>query len=308
MRNQSFIQFLLVFYCLSIFLSQSYGKDNLKLGRDSVILNLDFDGSDFKLYENLNFEDNGYMPTKTIYGILPSARIEGHSLTTIKQISVISSESKDGGNAIQYTLGPQILTDHKARAEHYLFVGDFGKIYVSEFSLKLDPNFTPIMEKRIDGGTAWCCLRQWHQSSPESPPMALDLKVGTNNVIYTNFLSGTYKTGPDNKSYRSTEKTLQLGKWYHFRYEWRIDPGTDNSFCKIWMSDTRMGNQMTDADIWCDYKGRIGYSLVGKPASEIGALSWKIREQQGLYQNSHIGANSFHAVIYDNVKICIKSH
>jgi hypothetical protein len=272
-----------------------------------TLLNLDFDGPDFALYGSFDFTDNGYKKTGYDYNgtiwYVPTIKIEGSSSSNTPRVTVVNSQLPNSGNALQYTLGSQLPTDLKARAEHYLVIEDFKKTYVSEFSLKLHPDFTPIDLVRIDGGPSWCCLRQWHQSSPESPPMALELKKGTNNVVTTNFLSGTYKAGSGNKSYRTSEKTLQLGRWYHFRYEWRIDPGTDNSYCKIWVSDSRKGAQMNDSDIWCDYKGRIGFTLVGKPASEMEPLSRNIREQQGLYQSTHVNVNSFHAVTYDNVKI-----
>lgn len=271
--------------------------------KDSIILNWNFDSTDFKLESNFNIADNGYRTVKYSHGDLPRFRSEGNSLTTTPRVSVVSSEGS--GNAIQYTLGPQKEGDHKARAEHYLFVANFGKTYISEFSLKLHPGFTPILVQRADGGSAWCCFRQWHQSSPESPPMTLLLKPGTNNVIYTEFLYGTCRGGIVRKS-KTSEKIIQLGKWYHFRYEWRIDPGTDNSYCKIWMSENKINSNPDNKDLWCDYKGQIGYTLDGKSESEIEPLSRNIREQQGLYQNSDFDTNAFHAVIYDSIKITEK--
>jgi len=272
-----------------------------------MLLNLDFDGSDFILYGSFDFTDNGYKKTGYNYNgtieYVPTIRIEGSSISNTPRVTVVNSQLENSGNALQYTLGPQLSTDEKARVEHYLFIGDFKKAYVSEFSIKLHPNFTPIDLVRLDGGVAWCCLHQWHQSSPESPPISLLIKNGTNNIIYTNILSGTYKTGSNNKSFNTPEKTIVLGKWYHFRYEWLIDPGTTNSYCTIWISDTRIGDQLTDADLWYNYRGPIGYTLVGKPASEMDPLSRNIREQQGIYQNTYIDPKAFHALVYDNVKI-----
>lgn len=280
--------------------NSTYGRYNPKV--DSLLLKLDFDGSDFHLLKNFDFEDNGYKGVNYSYGRMPRARLEGESQIATEKISVVPSNLLNGANALQYTLGPQKATDHKARVEHYLFVGNLKQSYVSEFSMMLHPDFTPIDLTRIDGGTAWCCIRQWHQSSPESPPMGLCVKNGSNNILITEFHYGTRKKGII-RSFNSTEKTVQLGKWYHFRYEWHIDPGTDNSYCKIWMSDKRMGDELTDEDIWCDYKGQIGYTLEGKPESEMEDLSRNIREQQGLYQNTYIDPKSFHAVVYDNVRI-----
>lgn len=272
---------------------------------DSIILKWDFDGDSFKIDKNYNIQDNDYKSINHGFGILPRFRSEGNSLTSTPMLSVVPSGVLGSGNAIQYTLGAQKEGDHKARAEHYLFVADFGKVYVSEFSLKLHSDFTPVTLQRKDGGAAWCCLRQWHQSSPESPPMTLLLKPGTNNVIYTEFLYGTRRGGMIRRS-KTSEKIIQLGKWYYFRYEWRIDPGTNNSYCKIWMSENKIDKNIDNKDLWCDYEGQIGYTLEGKPDSEIEPLSRNIREQQGLYQNSDFNPDAFHAVIYDNIKIVEK--
>ena len=66
----------------------------------------------------------------------------------------------------------------------------------------------------------------------------------------------------------------------------------------------RKGDQLTAEDMWCNYHGPIGYAaLDGKP-------SWDghpIREQEGLYQNSHLAPAAFHAVIYDNVSIHLRN-
>jgi len=292
-------RFVLFFFAGLTMLS-AYAQENKS--KDSLIIKLDFDGIDFHLSKNFDFEDNGYKGVKYNYGVIPRARAEGESHSSKERVSVVPSDLSGCGNALQYTLGPQKETDSKARIEHYLFVGDFGKTYVSEFSLKLHRDFTAIDFARFDGGSAWCCLHQWHQSSPESPPISLNIKKGTNNVLITNFLYGTRRGGKI-RSAQSSEKTVELDKWYHFRYEWHIEPGTDNSYCKIWMSDKRMSDKINDTDLWYDYKGQIGYTLEGKPESEMEPLSRNIREQQGIYQNTYIDPNAFHAVIYDNVKI-----
>lgn len=300
-KNKLFCAVLFLILCVNLY-AQQKGKP------DSILVNLDFDNPGFKLSKNFDFNTPYIQPINRVEkgGKIPRARIEGESLIDIKQITIVPSEIPGCGNAIQYTLGPQKPTDYKARAEHYIFVGDFDKTYISEFSLKLHPNFTPIMEKRTDGGSAWCCLHQWHQSSPESPPISLNIKKGTNNVLFTNFLYGI-RRGSKIKFVQSSEKTVQLGKWYHFRYEWHVEPGTDKSYCKIWMSDEHKGDELNNKDLWYSYVGPIGYTLEGKPENEMEPLSRNLREQLGIYQNTHPNPNSFHAVIYDNVKIYQKN-
>ena len=267
---------------------------------DFCLLNWDFAAPDFKLQDNGHMTGKGYMASPSLAGqMLPYAKEEGNSLCQVPRYSLVPSGLPDGGNALQYALGPQQRTDPKARTEHYLVIENFDKIYVSDFSLKLHPDFTPIDLKRQDGGSAWCCLRQWHQGVPISPPMALSLKQGTRDIISTRFCWGTYEGGEIFRA-RSSEKKIQLGKWYHFRFEWRIAPGTDRSFCKVWMSDLRKGDQLTAEDMWCNYHGPIGYTT---PEGKPNWNSHPLREQQGLYQNSHLVTKTFHAVIYDNVCI-----
>ena len=67
----------------------------------------------------------------------------------------------------------------------------------------------------------------------------------------------------------------------------------------------RVCHKDTLQGLWYDYKGQIGYTLVGKPANEMEALSRNIREHEGLYQNTYTDPNAFHAVTYDNVKITL---
>ena len=273
---------------------------------DVRLLKWDFDGPDFKLLKNGTLAGIGYKSLPSAWAQwLPYAKEEGESLSPVARYTVVSSGLPGGGNALQYFLGPQKPTDHKARTEHYLTVENFVKPYVSCFSLKLHPDFSPINLKRPDGGIAWCYLRQWHQGTTRalSPPMELTVKLGTRDVISTIFRWGTDKGGKTYEA-RSSERKIQLGQWYHFRYEWRIAPGTDRSYSRVWMSDQRKGDQLTAEDLWCNYRGPIGYvNPDGKP-------SWAghpIREQQGLYQNSHLAPEAFHAVIYDNVSIHLRN-
>ena len=274
---------------------------------DVCLLKWDFDGPDFKLLKNGTLAGNGYKSVPSSWAqLLPYAKEEGESLSLVARYSVVPSGLPGGGNALQYLLGPQKRTDPKARTEHYLTIENFDKSYVSDFSLKLHPGFTPIDLKRPDGGSAWCCLRQWHQGVSIPPPMALWVKQGTRDVITASFSWGTYKGGKSAKTSgaRSSEKKIQLGQWYHFRFEWRIAPGTDRSYGKVWMSDQRKGDQLTAEDMWCNYHGPIGY------ATPEGKPSWEghpIREQEGLYQNSHLAPDAFHAVIYDNVGIYLRN-
>jgi hypothetical protein len=270
-----------------------------------VIVALNFKSKNSRLLPNGDFIDGEYRPRNTDYGKMPRARFEGTipggNTVGPESVKLVPSFSPETGRAIRYALGPQ-ATGGKARSEHYLHVGEFNRTYCSEFSMMLDPNMT-IAEKtrKHDGGPNWVILRQWHQNAPESPPIALMLEGATNNVIVTSIRYGDRK-GAESRRSRG-RKTLKPGKWYHFRYQWHIAPGSDNGRLKVWLSDERWGDSLRDTDVLFDYHGPIGYTLNGKPESENNSHSNSIREQQGIYQGAHLAKPSFHAVSIANVRI-----
>jgi hypothetical protein len=160
--------------------------------------------------------------------------------------------------------------------------------------------------KRPDGGPNWCILRQWHQCAPESPPLSLSIKPETNNVLVWTILSGDWK-GHGLKTRHFGEKQIELGRWYHFRVRWRITPD-DRGLCIVMMSDTKLPENLTDADVLFAYQGPIGYTLKRKPNSGNpnqgdfhGAFT--IREQQGIYQGPHPDPATHHGFSVDNLAI-----
>ncbi len=287
-----------IFFFLLAASITSSAQLSTNLLKDSVYIDFDFDGPDFKFFGNYNFTDNGIKPEKYSFGVYPRARIEGKSLIDTKPIGIVQSNF---GNCMQYTLGAQDDHDKKARAEHYLFVGELNKCYVSEFSLQLHPKFTIVDKVRPDGGPAWCVLKQWHQSSPESPPMSLEVVTGTSNVIRFGILYGDYKI--NTRSAKSKEMKVKLGHWYNFRVEWKVSPNDELGYCRVYVSDVRKGKEFLKKDLWFNYNGPIGYTLKGKPEVEMTDLCHNIREHQGIYQNSHLSPETFHAVLFDNVQI-----
>ncbi|MEM7698551.1 MAG: hypothetical protein AAF236_09130 [Verrucomicrobiota bacterium] len=269
------------------------------------LIALNFLSEDSRLLKNGDIFDLPFRKKPTDFGKLPRARFEGTTLAGRpvgpQSVSLVPSFSPEAGRAIRYQLGPQ-GNDSKARAEHYLHVGELNQTYCSEFSMMLDPEMTIAEKARShDQGPNWVILRQWHQSAPESPPISLGLVQGTNNIIHTLIRFGDHK-GSSSLRLRG-RKTLRLGHWYHFRYKWRIAPGTDDSHLTVWFSDKRWGDELQASDLLFDYRGPIGYTLRGKPESEINEMSWVIREQQGIYQGAHRDADSFHAVSIANVQI-----
>ncbi|MEX1048097.1 MAG: hypothetical protein WED15_01120 [Akkermansiaceae bacterium] len=270
-----------------------------------TIMILDFLSENARLLRSGDFVNGKYRKLETKYGKLPRSRFEGTTLSGRKvgpeTVQLVPSFSPETGQAIRYTLGPQ-GKGSKARSEHYLQVGEMDRTYCSEFSMMLDPNMT-VAEKRreYDGGQNWVILRQWHQSAPESPPIALALEGGTNNVIVTSIRYGDHQRA-SSRIFRG-RKPLELGKWYHFRFRWHVAPGTDKSRLKVWVSDERWGDDLRESDVLFDYHGPIGYTLKGKPASEITRNSYTLREQQGIYQGGHLAKDAFHALSIANVRI-----
>jgi hypothetical protein len=217
--------------------------------------------------------------------------------------SVVNDPTSGGRRVIHYLVTTQ-KDGHKARMEHYLHIAPMNSTYISEFSIKLDPDFTVVKSKRPDGGPNWCCLHQWHQCAPESPPLALAITAETNNVVHWDILHGDCKGHDKHEIFG--EKTIQLNHWYNFRVKWNVSPDKDG-LCVVMMSDSRLPKDLDDSDILFRYAGPIGYTLKSKPpavaaeGNHHGPLT--VREQQGIYQGAHEAPNSHHGYSIDNLAI-----
>ena len=99
---------------------------------------------------------------------------------------------------------------------------------------------------------------------------------------------------------------MQLGKWYHFRVQWKVSPDADGR-CVVFMSDKKLPQTLTQEDLLFRYAGPIGYTLRGRTEAEInqggGHGGRTIREQQGIYQGSHLAPTAHHGYCIDHVAI-----
>ncbi len=219
--------------------------------------------------------------------------------------SIVDDPTSSGGKVLHYFCGSQ-SDGHKARTEHYLHIEPMNTTFYSEFSIKLDPEFTKVDTKRPDNGPNWCCVRQWHQGVPVSPPLALTVKSETNNVLVWSIITGD-KTGHNQRHQNLGEKQIELGHWYHYRVKWKFSPD-ENGECTVMMSDTKLPKDLTDNDILFSYKGPIGYKVDGwnDPAVPIDGTTHApntVREQQGIYQGPHVDPATHHGFSVDNIAI-----
>lgn len=118
-----------------------------------------------------------------------------------------------------------------------------GVTRYSSFSVRIPAVFPQVP---ADG---WLLFHQWHQSSPESPPLAFEIKPGTNDVLA---LSLRF-TGDDGKEQRRLKHLpLTLGKWLDFVVRWRFEPRSEDGEAVVWLEGKEVFR----------YRGRLGFSQV----------------------------------------------
>jgi hypothetical protein len=242
-------------------------------------------------------EHNGYLTTA---GLSIMARYEGHGVGR-DQITLVDDPAGGSHRVLHYLLEAQRSDDIKARVEHYLRLAPMGQTCISEFSIKLDAGFTPIDLKRPDGGPNWCVLRQWHQSAPESPPLALNVKPGTANVLRWEIISGNSKSDHA-RSQVLDEREVEPGRWYHCRVQWNIMPERMSApgrtgCCIVQWSDRVLPRDLADHDTIIRYLGPIGYS------ARPGHDGDQVREQEGIYQGPHVRTDAHHGYCIDHVAL-----
>ena len=232
-----------------------------------------------------------------------AARNEGQGVDS-ESFKIVKDRTSSGGKVLHYLVTSQ-RDGHKARAEHYLHIEPLGQTFVSEFSVRLDPDFTVVDIKRPDGGPNWWLLRQWHQGVDVSPPLALTVKPGTNNVLEWGIIFGDAKGHGSRKGFG--EMQVALDHWYHYRVQWNISPD-ENGEVVVMMSDTKLPKDLTAQDVQFRYRGPVGYRVenwndLHIPLDGTQHEPNTVREQQGIYQGAHPDAGSRHGFSVDNVAI-----
>jgi len=236
-------------------------------------------------------------------------RVEGHGSGPAAANPAQLPASAAMPGALHYLCTAQQPGDIKARHEHYLYVAPMGRTYVSEFSLRLDPEFTRVEAKRPDGGPNWCILRQWHQStvSPLSPPIALHVVNGTTNVLAWNLRWSRNDRPTRIEAVERGQGPVEPGQWLHFHVLWHVSPD-DQGRVTVWMSKQKLPKDLTAADTLFSYQGPVGYSAATKSSDTAGEKALghplnTIREQQGIYQGPHLSPTSHHGISVANVAI-----
>jgi hypothetical protein len=242
-------------------------------------------------------EANGRL---TVGGLSILARFEGQGVGS-DQISLVDDPTGGAHRVLHYLLAAQRRDDPKARVEHYLRLVPMGQTCIIEFSIKLDAGFTPVDLKRPDGGSNWCILRQWHQSAPESPPVCLSVKPGTADILRWEGMFGNSKVDGV-KHQVIDERQVEPGRWYDCRGQWNVMPerictAEKTGCCIVQSNDHVLPQDLADHDTIIRYRGPIGYSA--RPGHEGDQM----REQEGIYQGSHVGMGSHHGYSIDHVAL-----
>ncbi|MEM1084587.1 MAG: heparin lyase I family protein [Verrucomicrobiota bacterium] len=182
---------------------------------------------------------------------------------------IVPREEPDNG-AIWYGLPASDAP--KDRVESIL-VRDvpLGVTRFSSFAVRFPKDLPKVPE---DG---WFLFHQWHQSSPESPPLALQIKPGTNDQLMISYRF----SGEDGKQRRRLRfRKLPLEVWVSFIVKWRFDPHGKGE-AVIWMNEEEIFS----------YQGPLGFAHVEDQ---------KIDEKFGIYRK---GAPTAQELLYDEIRL-----
>jgi hypothetical protein len=144
--------------------------------------------------------------------------------------------------------------------------------------------------------TNWFLFHQWHQSSPESPPISMQLlpgyyaRLGVSVLYGANKSScyGLYLPRIDN----GTEDTfidLPTDKWIDFIVRWKFDVSSTNGSVIVYRHDADWSGSVQIFN----YTGRIGFTNVID-----GDL---LTEKIGLYRGEDY--SNEHTIYYDQIRV-----
>lgn len=200
-------------------------------------------------------------------------RIGGESFPTVEQgrwhPPRILPRGAPGG-AVWYGVPPSNEVKDRVESILAMDVPIEGTRY-SAFDVRFPKDLASVAE---DG---WFLFHQWHQSSPESPPLALELKPGTNNVL---MVSHRYTAEDGRQRRRLRYHPLPLGQWVRFVVKWRFDPEGEGE-AVVWLDGAEVSS----------YHGRLGFSHV---------TDRLIDEKFGVYRS---GALAPAELLYDNIRL-----
>lgn len=142
----------------------------------------------------------------------------------------------------------------------------------------------------------WLVVHQWHQSTPESPPIAFLMAPGYFARLNVSILYGGNKSSTTqvhltrlNDTCNCEDKYIDLprDKWIDFVVRWKFDPYGTTGETIVWMKEL---DAPTPKKIF-EYHGKIGFTNVISPS---------INEKIGIYRKGDY--LSAYKVIYDEFK------
>lgn len=142
----------------------------------------------------------------------------------------------------------------------------------------------------------WLLLHQWHQSTPESPPIAFSMAPGYFSRLTVRILYGENKQNTSfidlvraDDTCNCQDKFIDLprDKWIDFVVKWKFDPYGNNGEVIVWKREI----DATAATKIFEYHGKIGFTNVTNPS---------INEKIGIYRAPDY--TSAYKVIYDEFK------
>lgn len=214
-----------------------------------------------------------------------------------RELLKASYAARRGGYGLDFTLPPRILgvpyADSKDRMETMLrdnasLESVSSVAHYSGFSIKI-PSSSGLVSD-------WFLIHQWHQSSPESPPISLQLLPGYRARLGVQVRHGANKSKEtyfylprSDDSSGDTFIDLPQNKWIDFIVRWKFDVNSTNGCVVVYRHD----EDWTNAVQIFNYMGRIGFTNV----VDDGCID----EKFGLYRNGD--SNSTHTIYYDQLRV-----
>lgn len=147
-----------------------------------------------------------------------------------------------------------------------LFSTYMSNTFYSGFSIYIPASVDPVGDTLAPGKSPFSIIHQWHQSSPESPPISLRLKPGTRSELEVWIIHGerkgreTSKVLPRADGSERTSFVLPLDQWIDFVAAWRIDPFSEKGMFDLY--HFLPARPTKPPSLIYQYRGKIGYTGV----------------------------------------------
>lgn len=192
--------------------------------------------------------------------------------------------SRDGTFGLEYTLPPfdQNSGDTKDRIETAILSDQpiDDTIFESKFSFQI-PSDSDIVR-------GWFLIHQWHQSSPESPPISINLAQGHRARVEILVRHGERKKGSRIVRLKRLDTSasyfdVPLDKWSDWKVYWRLSPrDPSKGLVAVFMNE----------QLLFSYSGVTGYSQVEDQS---------VTERFGIYREKD--SEGTHRIYYDSLTV-----